>query len=541
MRASPGRFRVPLVFILLVSIGNLLPQARSNDSDPVRQHYLAANKFLASGNTEQATVEFKAFLAEALHRVANAEAQIGEVSKAASFFSQALELRNGDPALLNDYAAVRFDQGQMSEAENLLNSAIALNANDPRANLLLGRVFFNEEKYLAAKPHLELAYKNQRADAWFLLAVTDLKIQQLPAAQELFRNVRMTLGDKAATDFRIGVAYYTGDFPDEAIPEFKKAIALDSKALDQHYYLGLAYLGHNPEAGLTKAEPEFRAELALSPRDFRSHYMLGYIALKRNQMKEAEQELARTRQIKPDDINTLLLTAELYTGTNRDAEAEPLLRKAIELTEPSSVKYEVIRAHYMLGRVLQRAGRAQEAAKELAISEQLREQFRAANGATPKERAAATPQESEAAGTKREVSAEERARAEAFIHEMSVPIAEVFNNLGALAANSSECPACVTYFRRAQEWNPSLEGVERNLGRAAFLCKQYEQAIPPLSDYLHLHADDSTVRSALGLSLFETGRYEEVIKVLEPMKAGLESNPRLAKAYNDSLAKLQNR
>ena len=64
--------------------------------------------------------------------------------------------------------------------------------------------------------------------------------------------------------------------------------------------------------------------------------MLAYIALKRNQMKEAEQELIRTRQLKPDDINTLLLTAELYTDTKRDAQAEPLLRKAIELAGPSS-------------------------------------------------------------------------------------------------------------------------------------------------------------------------------------------------------------
>ena len=73
----------------------------------------------------------------------------------------------------------------------------------------------------------------------------------------------------------MGQAYYTGDYPDQAIVEFKKAIALDPKGLGQHYYLGLAYLGHNPEAGYGRAEQEFRAELLLAPDDFGSHYMLG--------------------------------------------------------------------------------------------------------------------------------------------------------------------------------------------------------------------------------------------------------------------------
>src|SRR5260370_25582306 len=118
-----------------------------------------------------------------------------------------------------------------------------------------------------------------------MLGVTELKLQQVAPAQSLFQKTLLMLGDKASTHLRLGLAYYTGDYPDEAVIEFKKAIAEAPQALDQHYYLGLAYLGHNPEAGFARAEPEFRAELGLAPSDFRSHYMLGYIALKQTHMQ----------------------------------------------------------------------------------------------------------------------------------------------------------------------------------------------------------------------------------------------------------------
>ena len=515
----------------------------SPSSDSLEQHHSAAAVFLSRGDQQLAASEYQAFLAEALHRTANAHARIGEPQRAVDLFTQAVEFDDHDAALLDDFASLRFDQDQLSDAESLLHSELALNPDDLRAHFLMGRVLFNEEKYQAAKPHLELAWKQGQAQAaWYLLGVTDLKLQQLSAAQELFKKTLLRLGDKASTHVQLGLAYNTGDYPDEAVFEFKKAIALAPRALDQHYYLGLAYLGHNPEAGFGRAEPEFRAELGLAPSDFRSHYMLGYIALKQSRMPEAEKEITRALALKPGDPATLLLAAELFSSTARDAQAEPLLRQAISALGVSSPpKYDSIRAHYMLGRLLQRTGREQEAAKELAISEQLRMQLRAASGSTPKDRTAQAPQPSLPQETAPPVTAEERARAEAFIHQLSPAIAEAFNNLGAIAANQHQCPACVTYFRRAGEWDTAQEGVDRNLGRAAFLCHQYEQAVPPLSRYLERHADDAAVRSALGLSLFHLENYQKVVEVLAPMQSFIQTqaNPELSDAYSTSLSKIE--
>jgi tetratricopeptide (TPR) repeat protein len=533
---------------LLAAIVNSLVCGQSPSSaaspDPLQQDYSAASTYLSRGDQQSAASEYRAFLAEALHRAANANAQIGEARRATELFTQALEFDDRDTALLDDFASLRFDHDQLPEAESLLNSALALNPDDVRSHFLLGRVLFNEEKYLAAQPHLERAWTQghalaQAKDAWYLLGVTDLKLQQLAAARELFKRTLLTLGDKASTHVRLGRAYYTGDYPDEAVIEFKKAISLAPQALGQHYYLGLAYLGHNPEAGFARAEPEFRSELALTPSDFPSHYMLGYIALKQSRMPEAEREVTRALSLKPDDPEALLLAAELFSATTRDPEAEPLLRKAISsLGISTPPKYDAIRAHYMLGRLLLRTSRGDEAAKELSLSEDLRKQLRAASGSTPKDRVAPGPQQSQQAEpTARPVTAEERAQAAAFLRHLSPAIADAFNNLGAIAANQRQCPACVTYFQRSGEWGPSQEGLDRNLGKAAFLCNQYEQAVPPLSRYLEQHAADVNVRSELGLSLFRLGEYKKVVEVLWPIQSSIQSNPELSEAYATSLNK----
>src|ERR1035438_7831974 len=235
-------------------------------------------------------------------------------------------------------------------------------------------------------------------------------------------------------------------------------------------------------------------------------------------------EITRALSLKPDDSSALLLAAELFSAPARDAQAEPLLRKAISALGTSSPpKYDAIRAHYMLGRLLERTGRREEAGKELVLSEQLRKQLRDASGSTPKDRTAQGPQQNQSPeDMPRAVTAAERAQAAAFIHQLSPPIALAFNNMGAIAANQHQCPACVTYFQRAGEWDPKQEGLDRNLGRAAFLCNQYEQAVPPLSRYLEQHSEDVAVRSALGLSLFRLGEYEKVVAVLGPMQSSLQ-------------------
>jgi tetratricopeptide (TPR) repeat protein len=313
------------------------------------------------------------------------------------------------------------------------------------------------------------------------------------------------LGDKASSHFRFGLAYYGGEFPDEAIREFHKAIEQDPNAVDQHYYLGLSYLGHNPEAGFARAEPEFRAELNVNPNDFRSHYMLGYIAWKQRNFANAEQELRTTLAIKPDDPNTLLVLSEVFRDSGRLTEAEPLLRRAIELyNKQEEENYEVVSAHYILGQILQRTGRSDDARKELTLSEEIRNRLRAASASTPEARSGMPLPRSGVKTTSSpefHVSAAEKRQAEEYVSRLSPAIADAYNNLGVIAASAGNFSDALAYFHRAVAWDPTIEGLDRNLARAAYLGREYDEAIPALQRYLQKHPDDTWARQALEESL----------------------------------------
>ncbi len=48
------------------------------------------------------------------------------------------------------------------------------------------------------------------------------------------------------------------------------------------------------------------------------------------------------------------------------------------------------------------------------------------------------------------------------------PIADSYNNLGAIAGSKSDYRSALQYFEQAAEWNPALPGLDINWGRAAF-------------------------------------------------------------------------
>jgi predicted Zn-dependent protease len=116
-------------------------------------------------------------------------------------------------------------------------------------------------------------------------------------------------------------------------------------------------------------------------------------------------------------------------------------------------------------------------------------------------------------------------------------VADSYNNLGAIAATNSDYSGAVTYFKHAAMWNPSLEGLDYNWGRAAFAGSQYADAILPLSRYVKAHPDDTGGRSVLALSQFMTGNYRGCVETLQPVIGKSDLVPQVEYAYAESLIK----
>jgi tetratricopeptide (TPR) repeat protein len=130
------------------------------------------------------------------------------------------------------------------------------------------------------------------------------------------------------------------------------------------------------------------------------------------------------------------------------------------------------------------------------------------------------------------------AKQKSFEKELTPAIADSYNNLGAIMASEQNYADALKYFEQAKAWSPSMEGLDYNIGRAAFTAAKFSEAIPPLSRYLRLHPEDSSIRGALAMSQFMTQNYRGSIDALKGAGEGVTSIPQMQYIYAESLVKI---
>lgn len=425
-------------------------------------HFDSAHAALRNGEQAHASMEYKAFLAEAIHRMANARAHLGDWNQAEQNFQEALSLADDDPVMQLDYASFLFDQERFADVQSIARSVLDLHPDNVRAEILLGRVNFEQKQYSeAARFFSAAAGQGHLRDVWSLLALSYLRTRQVNLAQPLLEKSLQMLGDGAQNRVVIATVYYYGDYADLAIKQLREALALDASVPDAHYYLGLAYMANNETAGYPQAVREFELQLKTSPHDFRSQYMLGYIALQQHEMKPAEQELLQAQRNNPDDEGTRLLLAQVYSETGRTAQATDVLRSLTSTPAHSrEMNFITIRAHYMLGRLLQQTGQTQEGSDEIEIAEHLRRELRAGTAETYSRNSMLPLQPpngvSQRDHTDADISPDDRARATEFVNHLAPLVGEAYYNLARIAAFHEDQTTASRYSARAAEWDPSL-------------------------------------------------------------------------------------
>jgi tetratricopeptide (TPR) repeat protein len=521
--------------LIAVPILCALAAPAQTQTQTLQQQYDKAQSLQSSGDMEQAAFAYKLFIASAVDELAGDRQKLGDKPLAARRFEEAYALRPNDEDLLLRTAQAERDAGHLPRAKELAAKLLATQPKAAEAHALNASILARSGETDAPIKEYEAAVAlDPSLENGFALAKAYLAKKDDKSAASLFSEMQASTGDTAAIHMDIGRAYGEAGYPDQAIVEFKKALAKDSTLPGLHYSLGASYLLSMGEIDFPQAAAEFHKELALHPDDFLSHSQLGYIALTGHNYPEAEKELRRASEINPRDPDTLLSLGQLYVDTNRPTDAEPVLRQSIALTTNLSRNhYQVQRAHYLLGRVLLETGRAQDARAEMQTSTDLLKLATLENQGKSAEEIAAAD-----AGSRilsKPVSPLLDPQALSAIEDrekhLSPAIADSYNNLGAITASDKDFPAAVYAFQKAAEWNPGLEGIDYNLGRAAYSAKDYATAVAPLGRYLQQNPGDVWFRSALGVSLFMTGKYQASIDILRPMEASLQSVPPLATIY----------
>ncbi len=106
-----------------------------------------------------------------------------------------------------------------------------------------------------------------------------------------------------------------------------------------------------------------------------------------------------------------------------------------------------------------------------------------------------------------------------------------------IRASEEDYADALKLFEQAKAWSPSLEGLDYNMGHAAFMAADFSEAIPPLSRYLQSHPGDSGIRGPLALSQFMMHNYAGCIATLKAAGESVTTIPQLQYIYADSLVK----
>jgi len=549
----PGQSKLRGAYLIFLLISAAPLRGQINNHEALQRHLVDAQQVQRTGKLSEAAEQYRAFLADALGELAMGYGVARNYTRAAALFEEALALQPNSSALLLDSARAALMTGDLAHAKTLATEFIREHPDDHKklaqAHQVLGRTLLKLNMDHEARKELEAAVAlDPTFPNGYDLAVACLDLNDEKCAVQIFDEMEKSYGDTAEIHLAFGRAYGDSDSQPRALEQFRRAIAENPRLPGAHYLLAAALLATGgDENRVRSAEMELKKELVISPNDSLPYAALGRLALNRNNYPEAERYLERSVLLDPQNPDAYLYLGQMYFATRRFTEAELRLRRCIVLTtDVSRNRYQVQKAHYLLGRILIQKGQQDPGLAELNLARELSDRTLAQD----KSKLAAlmetespsvqVPAIKDRASSSDAVAASGRLalrRVEARREQVRFAVADSYNNLGAIAATNDDYPSAISYFKRAAEWNPSLDGLDYNWARAAFAGSQFSDVIGPLSRYLKLHPEDTGARSVMGISQFMIGNYPGCMETLQPVIGKPDLVSQAEYAYAESLVR----
>ena len=138
--------------------------------------------------------------------------------------------------------------------------------------------------------------------------------------------------DFAYAHFQLAYALTALKRPQEAQPEYERAMALDPKMPEAPLNLGILLLEHNPAGAIVPLQKA----VALLPAQSRPRFLLGVAQERSGDLKAAAESYEAALRLDPTDTETSLRLAGLYMKQNRPADAEKKFRVALQADSSNS-------------------------------------------------------------------------------------------------------------------------------------------------------------------------------------------------------------
>lgn len=164
--------------------------------------------------------------------------------------------------------------------------------------------------------------------------------------------------------------YLQNNKNDEALKEFRKALAFDPQNATAHTYIGKIYQG---QGKINEAIKEFKYVVQNDSTSVTARNNLGNAYLQAKQYGDAEKEFKTAARMDPINPLADYTLGIMYSETNRFSEAEAQFKKVAKVSPRDGNVF------YALGALFNKTGRPEEAIKNLEKSLTLKKDFPAAN------------------------------------------------------------------------------------------------------------------------------------------------------------------
>ncbi len=515
---------------LLAVLGCLQANAQQKPASPLDEfdrRFAAAQAAAKAGDLPAAAAASEKIVALGLREMGKLRLFEAAYPEAAKFSRRSLEFEDVADAHV-DLAAANLFSSRVDEALKEISQALAADPRNATAWTIQGQAQVKKKDYRAAAESFQKSLEiRPNRDTSYRLASCLLRLKEKEKAAAIFQQMTVASGDGSSLHLLFGIAYRNATMYGDAIREFQRALSLDPKVPNGHYFLGLTYLMQNEWAPTPEARRQFLEQLRVDPRDFFANYLLGYMAFSSNQSQEADHYLGQAARLDPSSPE-----AWLYLGLNayrrkENQRAERLFRKAIALAERSGVDAhkDIRKAYTSLGRILVASGRAAEGERYFEKARAIQQDIIADNqegsgtgdsggsgvssadvpslpqneppvplGGTGKD--AATPLGGDplshaklTQGQKRQAAAQEE-----FLRSV---LGGAFSDLATVEAMQEQYAAALGHYQEAEGWDPKVPDLMRNLGFTAYRAGNQPEAIRALGKALALAPGDDAVRALL--------------------------------------------
>ena len=430
-----------------------------------------------------------------------------------------------DPAMAESAAALGMayrEQGRNDLARRYLQRAIALNRNLPGPYVDFGVVLLAEGRGGAALGQFEAALNLPASagpipDIDVAIEVMRAELERSPGSPEAQNVLGRLLGRAGANPQQVSAAFREAirqrpDYPEalnnlglvltqtdqteEALEAFRSAVRLRPDFAEARANLGGVLVIVDPD----KAVEELLAALELDPGLVNAHYNLSRAHNAKGDRASEIDHLERAVGIDPSFARGHLALGRALVANRAVDDGVVHLEKALTL-DPSLGE-----ARYQLGLALARAGRREEARRELEASRPLISEKQKGETATVLMR------EARAALDTGEVTA-----AIDKLRQIVSLVPAYFDAqlaLGEALARSGD-PASAAAYRRAVDLRPDSHAGFMGLGDALRSQRLSEEAADAYRNAVRLRPSSALAHIGLGEALAGAGYEEEAIKAFE--------------------------